>query len=417
MNGTLTPAQKLLCSLRRLAGEEPLSARFKPMQWFEATKEQGLTDSQRREAITSLRISGFVQFKPESTEILAIMPAGIAMADQLILRQHSPQVNDPMPSTIDEICAELDYWELHLYDGDPGSNWWVQVQARIEGLRHKENRLRPLVSITNNLSGPNSRVNQNSIDLSTNLVSQDSGEPNQINLDSESGLERPRFRAINEPLGVFWSAIPAYLKKPPVSEIRLASGPAMWLRLIPAKQSHVDLSLPMQVRQGVMSDGKLCLAPLNWGDIGFLRADDGFGVYARICEADTETSSVAFAFETGGIWAIDTGLLSIAPHALYFGEIQRAMCSRLPHYSRFIQNLGIEPPFRWIAGLDGIKDRRLDVEHPAQGISRLGEPFLRDRIVCHGAYDGAQEPHLNLGPFFREVFKRSSMVYPEHLQN
>jgi len=224
-----------------------------------------------------------------------------------------------------------------------------------------------------------------------------------------------RFRAPGQPLGVFWSQIRGYIKKAPASEIQLVSGPAMWLRLIPAAQSRADLSLPMLI-QHVMSNGKLWFEPLNWGDIGYIRADDGFGVYARHSETDTETNSVAFVFDTGEIWAIDTGMLSMASHAMYFGDVQTAMCSRLPHYRQFLHNLGIGPPFRWVAGLDGIKGRRLDVQHPGEGISRLGEVFLNDRVVCTGSYDGTQEPQIALGPFFQEVFRKSSMAYPSYLQ-
>jgi hypothetical protein len=219
-------------------------------------------------------------------------------------------------------------------------------------------------------------------------------------------------------LGVFWSRIPAYIKKAPASEIRLATGPSMWLRLIPETHSSVDLSLP-KLLGNVLSDGKLWLSPLNWEDIGYLRAEDGFGVYARLTEADTKTNSVAFVFETGEIWSIDTGLLyqTAALPEVFFEDVRKAMCTRLPHYSQFIKSLGVKPPFQWIAGLDGIKRRRLNVYRPREGVSGLGEVFLTDRITCSGSYDGAQEPHLGLAPFFREVFKRSSMEYPNYLQN
>jgi hypothetical protein len=87
--------------------------------------------------------------------------------------QPSRRVSDPLPKALEEIRADLDYWQERLYDGDPGSNWWEQVKARIEGLRHLENRIlgpRAPVAITNNAIGPNSRINQNSIDQSTNEV-------------------------------------------------------------------------------------------------------------------------------------------------------------------------------------------------------------------------------------------------------
>lgn len=83
------------------------------------------------------------------------------------------RLNDPMPNSLQDIQAALDYWEMRQHEGQVNSDWWVQVQARIDGLRHRENRLvaaMPPVSITNNAIGPNSRFNQNSVDLSTNQV-------------------------------------------------------------------------------------------------------------------------------------------------------------------------------------------------------------------------------------------------------
>jgi hypothetical protein len=415
MNASESLANVLLAELRRVAGDTPMTVRIVPMQWIAIAKEIGLSDKARNEAITHLRAKGYIKFNPETTEIIALGPAGIEKADQLI--REKPKLSDPMPNTLETICAELDYWESHLTDGEVGSNDWVMMKERINGLRHRENRFRPSVSITNNAIGSNPRINQGGIDQSVNLVSQGGTDPAQSYESSESDMGQPRFRGSDEPLGVFWSAIPAYIKKPPVSEIRLVPGPAMWVRLIPAKQSKTDLSFPMQVKQHAISDGKLWLSPLNWGDIGFIRADDGFGVYARFREEDAETNSVAFVFETGEIWAIDTGMLSIASQTVYFGDVQNAMCSVLPHYTRFLQNLGIEPPFQWIAGLDGIKGRQLDMQPPGEGVSRLGEAFLKDRIVCNGSYDGVQEPHMALAPFFREVFRKSSVEYPKYLQS
>jgi hypothetical protein len=172
-SATLAQGQRLLCALRGLAGDAPQTRRFKPAEWFGTTKELGFTDSQRNEAVTSLRTSGFISFTPESTEIIALTSSGIAKGDEFLLRQKNPDVQAQMPETPDEIRAELDYWEVHLHDGAPGSIWWEQVQARIDGLRHRENRfLTPPISITNNAIGPNSRNNANSVDQSSNSASE-----------------------------------------------------------------------------------------------------------------------------------------------------------------------------------------------------------------------------------------------------
>lgn len=184
---TPTPSQSLLCALRQLAGEAPMTHRFKPAEWFAVTKELGLTDAQRNEAIRSLHNSGWIQFTPESTEIIAFTPDGVAKGDALLLQRRNRDVRDPMPETLDAIRAELNYWEEHLNDGEPGSNWWEQVQARIVGLRHRENRFLTPVSITNNAIGQNSRNNINSVDQSTNRVSQDDPEtPEAMSCANES---------------------------------------------------------------------------------------------------------------------------------------------------------------------------------------------------------------------------------------
>ena len=171
-----TPGQRLLCALRRLAGDAPATHRFKPAEWFALTKELGFTERERSEAGTSLRTTGLIRFTPESTEIMALTPEGIAKGDEMLVPQQNRDVAGPMPETLDAIRADLDYWEAHLHDGQPGSVWWEQVQARIVGLRHRENRLLPGITITNNAIGPNSRNNVNSVDQSTNSTTQDRAE-------------------------------------------------------------------------------------------------------------------------------------------------------------------------------------------------------------------------------------------------
>lgn len=171
-----TPGQRFLTALRQLAGGAPLTHRFKPAEWLAVTKKLGLTDAERSEAVTSLRMSGLIRFTPESTEIIALTSDGIAKGDEMLAPQQNRDVAGPMPETSDAIRADLDYWEAHLHDGQPGSDWWEQAQARIVGLRHRENRLLPGISITNNAIGPNSRNNVNSVDQSTNSTMQDWAE-------------------------------------------------------------------------------------------------------------------------------------------------------------------------------------------------------------------------------------------------
>jgi hypothetical protein len=139
------------------------------MEWVNLACEIGLSDKARNAAIACLRETGLIVYKPENTEIIALTLAGIDSGDRLI--RSKPKLTDPMPNSLEDIQYELDYWEIRLQEGQPESDWWHGVKARIEGLRHRESRFLPGISITNNAIGANSRINQNSIDQSTNAVS------------------------------------------------------------------------------------------------------------------------------------------------------------------------------------------------------------------------------------------------------
>lgn len=176
------PSHRLLCELRRFAGETPLNARISPMQWVAIAKEAGITDKARNEAITYLRSKGFIVYKPESTEIIALTSAGLESADLFIRQRIGARVSDPLPQTLEEIRADMEYWQQRQFEGDPGSIWWDQVGARLQSLRHAENQLSlgsaspQSVTINNTLTGPNSRININTIDQSINLASATTAE-------------------------------------------------------------------------------------------------------------------------------------------------------------------------------------------------------------------------------------------------
>ena len=146
------------------------------MQWVAVARESGLSEAQRSEAITYLRAKGLIVYKPESTEVIALTPDGLDSADRFIRQRQWPRVNDPIPITLDDIRADVAYWEQRQFEGDPGSVWWDQVGARVQSLRHAENRLLSettspqVLTINNTVTGANSRININSIDQSINLA-------------------------------------------------------------------------------------------------------------------------------------------------------------------------------------------------------------------------------------------------------
>ena len=110
-----------------------------------------------------------------------------------------------------------------------------------------------------------------------------------------------------------------------------------------------------------------------------------------------ETTSVAFAFETGEVWSLDTTLLAFDNSGLLIGESQKVYTERLLSYARFLTCLGTTPPYHWIGGITGAKGRHLRIPVPPgrMAIPTLtGPECLSENIIMEGNYDGKQTPSV-----------------------
>lgn len=168
----VTSAYRLLCEFRRHVGDAPFNGRIRPMEWVALANQMALPERIRNDAITRLLAENLIQFSPQATQIIALTADGVKLADQLIRQMVGAQVDDPLPDDLSEVRSQSAYWHKRQFEGEPGSIWWDQVQARIEALRHKESCLtRPSHQTINaSVKGPNARLTVNSNDQSTNLV-------------------------------------------------------------------------------------------------------------------------------------------------------------------------------------------------------------------------------------------------------
>ena len=77
-------------------------------------------------------------------EIRAIRKGGPSFDRLLATAKHNMTdirtLDDPYPTTLEEVRAELAYWASHLTDGEPGSPYRTNVQARIDRLHRLEDR-------------------------------------------------------------------------------------------------------------------------------------------------------------------------------------------------------------------------------------------------------------------------------------
>jgi hypothetical protein len=224
-----------------------------------------------------------------------------------------------------------------------------------------------------------------------------------------------RFRILDQPLGVHWNTIP-YVDEPE-QEIFLSAGPAMWLRAMPRFTPKRSWSADELLK--CATRGNIILQPFLWTTLHYLRSEDGFGTYSSNGIRASETNSVAFAFETGEVWSVDTSLLTIDNRKnLYFLEIAQALVKSLRNYSLFLQNLGEEPPFDWVAGLEGVKGWRLQLPTPHGRASAFaGNICLSDAVIANGTYDVNQTSGVALRPFFNQLFRKCATECPEFVKS
>lgn len=219
-----------------------------------------------------------------------------------------------------------------------------------------------------------------------------------------------RFRRSTEPLGMSWSQVT--LARRQQIDVTLAQGRSLWLRLIPTESPNGEFGV-LDLKNAA-TRGNISLLPFVYSNVEFLKAEDGFGVCDSVDHSKGhETSSVAFAFITGEVWSIDTTILNY-DNKIYVDEIAKYLVKSLPEYARFLENLGIKPPYRWIAGIERVARMELAYE----GLGHFAEYF--DAPVCMstkpvatgGFYDGEENASAALNPFFDEIFKKSGAQRP-----
>jgi len=201
----------------------------------------------------------------------------------------------------------------------------------------------------------------------------------------------------------------------PENHISFAAGPAIWLRLMPTISPGRQWAAH-ELKERALRGGTLSLVPFLWHTLHYLRAEDGFGTYCPTAQGSFEAASVAFAFETGEVWGVDTTLLAYSPNDI--PHVEQPFTERLIEYARFLSGLGIEPPYRWIGGITGVKDRRLQVPTAPRHMRVVGwrgPQCLSDEIVAEGVYDGQQTPANALYLLFKAIYDKCGFERPAFL--
>jgi hypothetical protein len=222
-----------------------------------------------------------------------------------------------------------------------------------------------------------------------------------------------RFRVPGEALGV---REPAGFLDTGGSSIFLAPGPAMWLRLMPPfdpGKKWTSAALGKALDRGINLPTFIGPADGTYS----LRAEDGVGT-CILSRNEVQTKTAAFVSKTGEVRAIDTWVLGTEQTMLLSVEIEKMLTEQLPRYGYFLSLLGLEPPYRWIAGCDGVKNRQLQYPRERYAIRIPGMPgrlCASEQVITEGVYAGKQLPMSTLLPFFEDIYDACGIERPEHL--
>jgi hypothetical protein len=224
-----------------------------------------------------------------------------------------------------------------------------------------------------------------------------------------------RFREAGQPLGMRDGV--GFIDAGVGNDIFLASGAAIWLRVIPAfdpgkKWSSTELKTAVN---GGISLPTL-IGPAN--GMRTLRAADGVGICIVYQPQEEQTDHVTFAFESGEVWAISNYPLRDHPNDIFVAEIEGRLIEQLPRYGHFLRTLGLQPPYKWIAGVSGVRGRELQypVAPNSWRVPGWGShKCTSENISGAGIYDMAQSALGTLLPFFRDIYNKCGVERPGHL--
>ncbi len=222
-----------------------------------------------------------------------------------------------------------------------------------------------------------------------------------------------RFRKRNEPIGIAEGPFGLGGGR----EVVLAEGPAMWLRVMPDERQAREWTIS-ELRDGLNAAGGKVPLPLgNFSSWSHVRAHDGFGYIPAMVNLSDPISAVILAFKTGELWSVYCGPLSRVHNEIPNLEPNFIECfGRCIHFLR--TQLDLAPPYRWIAGMEGLKGKKLWKVPAPPGHSYLDPmtgPCLADTITDRGVLREGEKWQLALKSFFMKLHDACGATRPDRM--
>ena len=178
----------------------------------------------------------------------------------------------------------------------------------------------------------------------------------------------------------------------------------MWLRMMPSN-AHSRTRSTAELKK--MLNHQFVPLGINGRSVSTdeLHGDDGYGIFVPLGEALT-TPAVAYVFNTGEIWSVDTYTLGAAGQRGIFLENYRPA---MEQYAAILKkHLGFDPPYRCVVGMEGVSGRPVWLPH-RQGRIFLQNPYgacAANIIKRELIYKDSDTPSHTLRPFFEDVLDK-----------
>jgi hypothetical protein len=210
---------------------------------------------------------------------------------------------------------------------------------------------------------------------------------------------RARFCPRNEPVGL----VEPYGGIGESHEVTLADGPAFWLRVMPDKEQPRQRTIS-ELRSNVSVFGRILLPLGNFNSWNYIRAPEGFGYVPVMPKSADRVPAVIIAFKSCEVWSVYCGPLSLNQ---YISNVEPTFVDCFTRCVAFLRDgLKVPLPYRWIAGIEGIKGKKLyRIAAPGKSfLDPLSGPCLQDMVTERGILSGEDKVQLGLRPFFRKVY-------------
>ena len=215
---------------------------------------------------------------------------------------------------------------------------------------------------------------------------------------------RGRFRAAGRPLGANDRLRMAEVDP----EVYLIEGGVSWLRVMPEFKTRQWSVVELKDAARSMPDQFIPHIATR-GSYSCFRAGGGVGMYG-VTDEPSRALDAIIVFCTGEIWSVDAWqMLAYGrrdPPVLLLKEDDFA---RSPvNYATFLNNIGANPPYRWIAGIENIEGRHLGI----QKIELHNAVCLVDLIEEEGIYTMDIDPKQALCHFFSKIYDSCGVKRP-----